>query len=202
MLRDFFPYSNIGARIYGGSFVNEFCFVKSFDFGNDLNELIPNVNSFLLENGYKAIDIGEVNKEGYEYSSHPVYLSPHPYLPEFVLSIHREPFSKSQTDYIINELKKFRDERDWKQFHNPKDLAIALSIESNELLELFLWKNYEDANKEKIKEELADVLSYALLIAEKYDINVEEIILEKIQKNKEKYPIAKAKGIAKKYDEL
>lgn len=108
----------------------------------------------------------------------------------------------SEIKNITKELVKFRDERDWAQFHNPKDLAIALSIESNELLELFLWKNAEEANLDKIKEELADVFAYAFLLAEKYDLNIEEIVLDKIKKNAEKYPINKAKGKADKYTEL
>lgn len=103
---------------------------------------------------------------------------------------------------IIQELIKFRDERDWEQFHNPKDLAIALNIESSELLETFLWKNYEEADIQKVKEELADVFAYAFLIANKYDIDIKEIILDKIEKNKIKYPIDKSKGTAKKYNEL
>jgi NTP pyrophosphatase (non-canonical NTP hydrolase) len=103
---------------------------------------------------------------------------------------------------IISELKKFRDERDWEQFHNPKDLALAINIEAAELLELFLWKNAEDANKEKVKQELADVLSFALLLADKYDLDVKQIILDKIKLNGEKYPVDKAKGTAKKYNEL
>lgn len=103
---------------------------------------------------------------------------------------------------IINALIKFRDDRDWEQFHNPKDLAIALNIETSELLELFLWKTSEDVEKDRIKEELADVFAYALLLAEKYDFNVEQIVLEKIRKNELKYPIDKAKGTSKKYTEL
>lgn len=103
---------------------------------------------------------------------------------------------------IINELIKFRNDRDWEQFHNPKDLAVALNIEAGELLESFLWKSYKDANKEKIKEELADVFAYAFLLADKYKLDVKEIVLDKIKKNGEKYPIEKAKGTAKKYDEL
>ena len=103
---------------------------------------------------------------------------------------------------IIQELIKFRNERDWEQFHNPKDLAVALNIESSELLENFLWKSHEEANKENVKEELADVLAYAFLLAEKYDFDVKKIILEKIKKNGEKYPVEKAKGTAKKYNEL
>jgi len=103
---------------------------------------------------------------------------------------------------IIDELIKFRNDRDWEQFHNPKDLAIAINVEAGELLELFLWKNHEDAKIDKVREELADVFAYAFLLAEKYDLDVKEIVLEKIKKNAEKYPIEKAKGTAKKYNEL
>jgi NTP pyrophosphatase (non-canonical NTP hydrolase) len=103
---------------------------------------------------------------------------------------------------IIKELIKFRNDRNWEQFHNPKDLALAINIEAGELLEEFLWKKHEDANKEKIKEELADVFAYAFLLADKYDFDVKEIVLDKIKKNGEKYPVEKAKGTAKKYDQL
>ena len=102
------------------------------------------------------------------------------------------------TEALIN----FRNERDWEQFHNPKDLALAINIEAAELLELFLWKNAEDADIEKVKEELADVFAFAFLFADKYGFDVKEIILDKIKKNGEKYPVEKAKGTAKKYNEL
>ena len=108
----------------------------------------------------------------------------------------------SEINKITEALLSFRNERDWEQFHNPKDLSIALSIEANELLELFLWKKPEEANLEKVKEELADVFAYAFLIADKYNFNVGDIVLEKIKKNAEKYPIEKSKGIATKYDKL
>jgi len=107
-----------------------------------------------------------------------------------------------ESNEIIESLLAFRNERDWEQFHNPKDLALAINVEAGELLELFLWKNATEANKEKVKEELADVFAYAFLLAEQYNLDVKEIILEKIKKNGEKYPIEKAKGNAKKYDEL
>ena len=103
---------------------------------------------------------------------------------------------------IIERLKKFRDERDWEQFHNPKDLALALNIEAGELLENYLWKESSEANIDKIKEELADVFSYAFLLAEKYNFDVKGIVLEKIKLNSKKYPIDKSKGTAKKYNEL
>jgi NTP pyrophosphatase (non-canonical NTP hydrolase) len=108
----------------------------------------------------------------------------------------------SDFDVIIDALKKFRDERDWEQFHNPKDLSLAISIEASELLELFLWKNAEDANLEKVKEELADVFSFAFLLADKYNLNVKDIVLNKINQNAVKYPVEKSKGTAKKYNEL
>lgn len=103
---------------------------------------------------------------------------------------------------IIDELIKFRNERDWAQFHNPKDLALAINVEAGELLELFLWKNAEEADREKVKEELADVFAFALLLSEKYGFDVKEIVLEKLKRNAEKYPVEKAKGTAKKYNEL
>jgi NTP pyrophosphatase (non-canonical NTP hydrolase) len=103
---------------------------------------------------------------------------------------------------IIQAILTFRNNRDWEQFHNPKDLAIAISIEANELLELFLWKTPEEADKQKIKEELADIFAFAFLLAEKHNLNVKEIIFDKLKQNEEKYPVDKAKGTAKKYNEL
>ena len=108
----------------------------------------------------------------------------------------------SNTEKLTDALVQFRDERDWEQFHNPKDLAIALNIEAGELLENFLWKQPQDADINKVKEELADVLAYALLIAKHYNLNVEDIVLDKIAQNALKYPADKAKGSAKKYTEL
>ena len=106
----------------------------------------------------------------------------------------------------LEELRKaivqFTQDRDWDQFHNGKDLAIALSIEANELLESFLWKAPEEAKPERIREELADVLNYAFQMADKYNLDIKEIMLEKLRKNAEKYPVEKARGNAKKYSEV
>ena len=103
---------------------------------------------------------------------------------------------------ITEELIRFRNERDWEKFHNPKDLALAINVEAGELLELFLWKNANEANVEKVKEELADILSFSFLLAKKYNFDVKQIVLEKIKRNAEKYPIEKSKGNATKYNEL
>ncbi len=103
---------------------------------------------------------------------------------------------------VIEALHKFRDDRDWSQFHNSKDLALALNIEAGELLEVFLWKSSEQADTDKVREELADVLTFAFLLADKYDFDIKQIMLEKIEQNALKYPVSKSKGVAKKYTEL
>tara|TARA_B110000003_G_C16261939_1_gene383340 strand:+ start:60 stop:395 length:336 start_codon:yes stop_codon:yes gene_type:complete len=106
---------------------------------------------------------------------------------------------------IIKRLKKFRDDRDWSQFHDSKNLASAISIETSELNELFLWKESkecENVDKDRISEELADILSYAFLLADKHDLDPFKIIASKIEKNSKKYPINKSKGNAKKYTDL
>lgn len=106
---------------------------------------------------------------------------------------------------IRDALISFREERQWKQFHNPKDLAVALSIEAAELNELFLWRTsdaLDDVDQERIAEELADVFAYAFLMAVHYDFDVKKIILDKIKKNGEKYPVGKSLGRADKYSSL
>jgi NTP pyrophosphatase (non-canonical NTP hydrolase) len=111
----------------------------------------------------------------------------------------------SEIRELIEALVQFRDERDWSQFHDSKNLATAISIEAAELNEVFLWKDLkasEEVDKEKIKEELADVFAYALLLAEKHNLDIKQIVLDKIARNAQKYPVDKAKGSAKKYDEL
>jgi NTP pyrophosphatase (non-canonical NTP hydrolase) len=111
----------------------------------------------------------------------------------------------SEIQELIDALVTFRDQRDWQQFHDTKNLAVALSIEAAELNELFLWKDVKDSeqvDKEKIKEELADVFAYAFLLAEKQGLDVKKIVLDKIAMNEEKYPVEKSKGSSKKYNEL
>jgi NTP pyrophosphatase (non-canonical NTP hydrolase) len=96
----------------------------------------------------------------------------------------------------------FHNERDWEQFHNPKDLALALSIEAAELNEAFLWKKSEDVDITIIREELADVFAYAFLLAYQCGLDIEEIVKARVAKNGLKYPVDKSKGTAKKYTDL
>lgn len=103
---------------------------------------------------------------------------------------------------ITEKLRDFNRERDWDQFHDAKNLALSISIEASELNECFLWKSADEADRTKIEEELADVFLCAIMLADKYDINVKDICLKKIERNAQKYPVEKAKGKASKYDEL
>lgn len=103
---------------------------------------------------------------------------------------------------LTNLLIKFRNERDWEQFHNPKDLALALSIEASELNEAFLWKDAKEADINKVREELADIFAYGILLAHSYKLNIYDIVKEKIAINSIKYPVEKSKGSSKKYSDL
>ena len=105
----------------------------------------------------------------------------------------------------VEQVLKFRDDRNWKQFHNPKDLAISISLEAAELLEIFQWSGADticEEKKDKIREELADVLNYCILMADACEVDMDEIIQEKIKRNNEKYPVEKAFGRKEKYTEL
>ena len=109
------------------------------------------------------------------------------------------------TQETINQVLKFRDDRNWRQFHNPKDLALSISLEAAELLEVFQWSGSDtvcEEKKDKIREELADVLCYCILMADRCELDMDEIVQEKMKRNNVKYPIEKAKDSAKKYNEL
>lgn len=105
-------------------------------------------------------------------------------------------------DRLIRKIIEFRDKRNWAQFHNPKDLALGLSIEAAELNELFLWKRPEEADASRVREELADVLIFVLMLLEKYGLDFEKIVLEKLAANEKKYPVDKARNSATKYTDL
>jgi NTP pyrophosphatase (non-canonical NTP hydrolase) len=109
---------------------------------------------------------------------------------------------------IIAKIKKFRDERDWMQFHDPKNMAVSVVLEASELLEHFQWKTKEEVkkyiktNKDEIKDEIADVAMYLFELADNLGIDLIKAMEQKLEKNSKKYPVAKAKGSAKKYTDL
>lgn len=109
---------------------------------------------------------------------------------------------------LIQEIKKFRDDRDWLQFHKPKEMAAAISIEAAELLEIFLWVNSDLStecarrNRAQIEQEIADIAIYLLELADNLDIDLAKAIRDKLRLNAERYPVSKAKGKANKYNQL
>ena len=108
-------------------------------------------------------------------------------------------------DETIQRVIRFRDDRDWRQFHTPKDLAVSLSLEAAELLEVFQWSGADLECRDRldrIREELADVLSYCVLMADVCGLDLDEILNAKVDKNAAKYPVEKARGSAAKYTEL
>ena len=100
----------------------------------------------------------------------------------------------------IRRVRKFRKDREWDQFHSPENLAKSIAIESGELLECFQWDN--SFNKQDVCDELADVVNYCILMADKLDVDLEDIVLKKLKKTEKKYPVEKAKGNSKKYNQL
>ncbi len=117
-------------------------------------------------------------------------------------------FDMSDIEELTEHILQFRDVRDWQQFHNPKDMAISLVLEATEFLEHFQWKNDDEVKRHiedkklQLGEELADVLYWVLLLSSDLNIDLKNSFLEKMKKNREKYPINKAKGTHKKYTEL
>ena len=105
-----------------------------------------------------------------------------------------------EKEQIIEQLRQFVDERDWKQFHSPENLAKSVSIEAAELLELFQWGS--EADEARIIDELADVLTYCILLANHFGLDPYKLVIDKLEKTKEKYPVAKSKGKSDKYDRL
>lgn len=101
---------------------------------------------------------------------------------------------------LLQRLRQFVAERDWNQFHTPENLAKSISIEAAELLELYQWNS--EADTSRVRDELADVITYCLLLADKYGFDIEKLVLDKLEKTIEKYPVEKSKGKSDKYDRL
>ena len=122
--------------------------------------------------------------------------------PNQIVLIYEEPIGTSPLNEILKFLDHFRNERDWKKFHTSKNLSMAIASESGELLDLFLWDREKDINEDKVKNELADIVTYCIYLASNFGIDLFDSIVEKTIENDKKYPIEKSKGTAKKYNEL
>jgi dCTP diphosphatase len=127
--------------------------------------------------------------------------------PGFLIS-NRKGVLMGEIKEITEKIKKFRDERDWMQFHDPKNMAVSIILEASELLEHFQWKTTEEVEKyakqnhAEIKDEIADIALYLFELADNLDINLLNAMKNKLEKNKKKYPVEKAKGKHTKYNKL
>ena len=101
---------------------------------------------------------------------------------------------------VKEQIIRFNEERDWDQFHSPENISKSISIEAGELLECFQWNN--NFNKDEVCEELADIVIYCILLSDKLDVELEDIVLKKLEKTRQKYPVEKAKGVSTKYNKL
>lgn len=115
----------------------------------------------------------------------------------------------NQFEKITKKIIDFRDAREWKQFHNPKDLSLSISIEANELLEIFQWNNLDSLDikndkeiYQRVEDEIADVMNYVFLLANELEIDLENAMIKKIDKNNDKYPVEKCKSKSTKYNRL
>jgi NTP pyrophosphatase (non-canonical NTP hydrolase) len=195
----FFPANSALAELYGGWLEGPY-FKKIFRH-KSIDKRIDLANEFLKENGFNVqVTFNDFIDRHFEDGC--LILSFDTMGNNMLVLIYEQPVMTQPLDSIVELIEQFRTERNWKQFHDPKNLAIALSIESGELLDLFLWDRYKNPDIEKIKNEVADIFVYLLLLSKELNIDLLEAAVRKIEMNSKKYPVDKAKGSAKKYNEL
>ena len=199
-LADYFPVNNAMAELYGGWLEGPY-FKVIFSQGA-MTDQINLANSFLKDNGFETeIHEGDFNDD-LEIEVDLITFSYRTLGGNMLLFIYEQPLMSQPIDSLIELIRLFRDERDWKEFHTAKNLAMAVSSEAGELLDLFLWDRGDNPDRQKISNEIADVFIYLLLLSKELEIDIFKSAIDKIKTNAEKYPVEKSKGTAKKYNEL
>lgn len=200
LLSKVFPNSDLFAELYGGSCEGLY-FKKTF-VANTIEVQIQLVNDFLKYHEFDEvlpIDAFEESKvfEGNMLDFHKDVTGYNQ-----IMLVYQQPLGRMPMEEITDFLNYFRAQRDWKKFHSSKNLSMAISSEAGELMDLFLWDREENVDFEKVENELADIVTYCIYLAENIGVDLFDAVIKKSVKNNEKYPIEKAKGTAKKYDEL
>ena len=195
----YFPATNALAELYNGWLEAPY-FKKTFTIGSR-SEKILTALSFIEDNGF-VLNISENDFENNDLVDDGLLSLDFKTLgPNILLLIYQQPLLSKPLDSIINLITLFRDDRDWKQFHDPKNLAMAIGSETGELMDLLLWDRDKKPNTKKIANELADIFIYLLLLSKELNIDLYEAAIEKIKINDVKYPNKEVKGTAKKYNE-
>jgi NTP pyrophosphatase (non-canonical NTP hydrolase) len=200
LLSDVYPFSPRLAELYNGW--TEGKYFKRIFKAESLEEQINLTNTFLNEQGFKIIlpiDAFESDIV-YEESNFLFYRNLLGY--NQIVLIYEQPVGINPLKEVLKFLDFFRNARDWKKFHTSKDLSMAISSEAGEILDLFVWDRDINVDVKKIENELADIVTYCLYLADNFKIDLLDAIVNKTIENDKKYPIEKAKGIAKKYKEL
>ncbi len=200
LLSDVYPFTPKLAELHNGW--SEGKYFKRIFTADSIEEQISLINTFLNDQGFKIslpLDAFE-NDKVYEEGNFSFYknLLGH----DQIVLIYEQPVLVNQLDEMLKFLDYFRNARDWKKFHTSKDLSMAISSEAGEILDLFVWDRDKNVDEKKIGNELADIVTYCLYLADNFKINLFDAIVNKAIENDKKYPIEKAKGTAKKYDEL
>ena len=200
LLSDVYPFTPKLAELHGGW--TEGKYFKRIFTADSTQEQIDLVNTFLNNQGFKIIlpsDAFESDKV-YEDGS----FSFHKNLVGYnqIVLIYEQPVLVNPLEEMMKFLDFFRNARDWKKFHTSKDLSMAISSEAGEILDLFVWDRDKNVDEKKIENELADIVTYCLYLADNFKIDLFDAIVNKTIENDKKYPIEKSKGTAKKYNEL
>lgn len=199
-LIEYFPATNSLAELYGGWLEGPF-FKKVFNAGEALHQ-INDANLFLKANGFNVVFTIDDFADNNVFEDGSLSLDFNTLGENTLLLVYEQPVMINPIESVYKLIDLFREERDWKQFHDAKNLAMALSSETGELLDHFLWDRDKNINIDKASNEMADIFFYLLLLSKELKIDLLDAVVNKMVKNGEKYPVEKAKGKANKYNEL
>jgi NTP pyrophosphatase (non-canonical NTP hydrolase) len=200
LLSDVYPFSSKLAELYNGWSEGNY-FKRTFT-AESLQVQIELINAFLSDQGFNIVIPSDAFESDtvYEDGNFSFYKNLLGY--DQIVLVYKQPAGVNVLEEVIKFLDYFRNARDWKKFHTSKDLSMAISSEAGEILDLFVWDRDKNVDEKKIENELADIVTYCLYLADNYKIDLLDAIVSKTIENNKKYPIEKSKGNAKKYNEL
>jgi NTP pyrophosphatase (non-canonical NTP hydrolase) len=200
LLSKVYPFSARLAELHHGWTEGKF-FKRTFE-AESIKEQIDLVNNFLNEQGFDIILAPDVFDDESSYEEGDFIFHKNLIGHNQIVLVYEQPLGLNPLEGVIKFLDHFRNARDWKKFHTSKNLSMAIGSEAGELMDLFLWDREKDVDEDKVKNELADIVTYCLYLANNYSIDLFDAVVDKTIENDKKYPVDKAKGSAKKYNKL
>ena len=199
-LAKIFPNTESFADLYGGW--SEGKYFKKVFVANTLDKQIQLVNDFLKIHEFNEVLPNDAFVESDEFEGDKISFYKNITGLNQIMIVYHQPLGRMPMEEITDFLNYFRDQRDWKKFHDSKNLSMAIGAESGELLDLFLWDRTDTVDYDKVENELADIVTYCIYLAENIGVDLLDSVIRKAIKNNKKYPIEKVKGNAKKYNDL